>query len=57
MQWHEKFNELRDCSWVELAPMQQQQFEMLERLVAEDSALASANRQVRQAERRPRRLR
>ena len=51
MQLHEKFNELRHCSWVDLAPMQQQQIEMLERLVAEDCALAPANRQVRQAER------
>jgi hypothetical protein len=32
--------------------MQQQQIEMLERLVAEDGALGPANRQVRQAERR-----
>ena len=38
MQLHEKFNELRDSSWVELVRMQQQQIEMLERLVAEDSA-------------------
>jgi uncharacterized membrane protein len=52
MQLHEKFNELRDCSWVDLVRMQQQQIEMLERLVAEDSALAPATRQVRQAERR-----
>jgi hypothetical protein len=52
MQLHEKFNELRDFSWVDLARMQQQQIEMLERLVAEDSALGPANRQVRQAERR-----
>jgi len=36
MQLHEKFNELRDSSWVELVRMQQQQIEMLERLVAED---------------------
>ncbi len=37
MQLHEKFNELRDSSWVELVRMQQQQIEMLERLVSEDS--------------------
>lgn len=36
MQLHEKFNELRDSSWVDLVRMQQQQIEMLERLVAED---------------------
>ena len=35
MQLHEKFNELRDFSWVELVRMQQQQIEMLERLVAQ----------------------
>src|SRR6266508_2298401 len=52
MQLHEKFNELRDFLWVDLVCMQQQQIEMLERLVAEDSALAPATRQVRQAERR-----
>jgi len=38
MQLHEKFNELRDCSWVELVHMQQRQIEMLERLVTEDRA-------------------
>src|SRR5437660_674327 len=38
MQLHEKFNELRDSSWVELVRMQQQQIEMLERLVSEDGA-------------------
>ncbi len=52
MQLHEKFNELHDCSWIELVRMQQRQIEMLERLVAEDSALLPAIRQVRQAERR-----
>ncbi len=36
MQLHEKFNELRDSSWVELVRMQQQQIEMLQQLVAED---------------------
>ncbi len=36
MQLHEKFNELRDSSWVELVRMQQQQIEMLERLLLED---------------------
>ena len=36
MQLHEKFNELRDSSWVELVRIQQQQIEMLERLVAEE---------------------
>ena len=36
MQLHEKFNELRDSSWVELVRMQQQQIEMLERLLSED---------------------
>ena len=34
MQLHEKFNELRDFSWVDLVRMQQRQIEMLERLVA-----------------------
>ena len=34
MHLHEKFNELRDFSWIDLAHMQQQQIEMLERLVA-----------------------
>ncbi len=38
MQLHEKFNELRDFSWVELVRMQQQQIEMLERLVAQSLA-------------------
>ena len=36
MQLHEKFNELRDSSWVELVQMQQQQIKMLERLLSED---------------------
>jgi uncharacterized membrane protein len=36
MQLHEKFNELRDFLWVDLVCMQQQQIEMLERLVAEE---------------------
>ena len=35
MQLHEKFNELRDSYWADLVRMQQQQIEMLERLVAE----------------------
>jgi uncharacterized membrane protein len=35
MQLHEKFNELRDSYWVDLVRMQQQQIEMLERIVAE----------------------
>jgi uncharacterized membrane protein len=35
MQLHEKFNELRDFYWVDLARMQQRQPEMLERMVAE----------------------
>jgi hypothetical protein len=35
MQLHEKFNELRDSSWVDLVRMQQKQIEMLERLVGE----------------------
>lgn len=35
MQLHEKFNELRDFSWVELIRMQQQQIEMLEKLLAQ----------------------
>ncbi|MBI1762376.1 MAG: DUF1003 domain-containing protein [Acidobacteria bacterium] len=38
MQLHEKFNELRDSLWVDLVRMQQQQIEMLERLVATDRA-------------------
>lgn len=36
MQLHEKFNELRDSSWVELLKMQQRQIELLERLLAEN---------------------
>lgn len=36
MQLHEKFNDLRDSAWVELVRMQQQQIEMLERLLSED---------------------
>jgi uncharacterized membrane protein len=36
MQLHEKFNDLRDSSWVELVRMQQQQIEMLERLLSLD---------------------
>jgi uncharacterized membrane protein len=35
MQLHEKFNELRDSYWSDLVRMQQQQIEMLERIVAE----------------------
>ncbi|MBI3649783.1 MAG: DUF1003 domain-containing protein [Acidobacteria bacterium] len=35
LQLHEKFNELRDSYWADLVRMQQQQIEMLERLVAE----------------------
>jgi uncharacterized membrane protein len=38
MQLHEKFNDLRDSSWVDLVRMQQQQIEMLERLLSEDRA-------------------
>ncbi len=38
MQLHEKFNDLRDSLWVDLISMQQQQIEMLERLVSEDRA-------------------
>jgi len=34
MQLHEKLNELRDSYWADLVRMQQQQIEMLERLVA-----------------------
>jgi len=34
MQLHEKFNELRDCSWIELVRMQQRQIDMLEQLVS-----------------------
>ena len=52
MQLHEKFDELRDFSWVDLVRMQQQQIEMLERLVAEDCALASSASRV--SLRRPR---
>lgn len=37
MQLHDKFNELRDSSWVELVRMQQQQIELLEKLVSENS--------------------
>ena len=35
MQLHEKFNELRDSYWADLVRMQQQQIEMLERLMEE----------------------
>jgi uncharacterized membrane protein len=35
MQLHEKFNELRDSYWSDLVRMQQQQIEMLERIVAQ----------------------
>lgn len=35
MQLHEKFNELRDSLWVDLMRTQQQQIEMLEKLVSE----------------------
>lgn len=38
MQLHEKFNELRDSLWVDLMCTQQQQIEMLERLVTENRA-------------------
>lgn len=34
LQLHEKFDELRDSSWVDLVRMQQRQIEMLERLVS-----------------------
>jgi uncharacterized membrane protein len=37
MQLHDKFNELRDSSWVDLVRMQQQQIEMLEKLVSENN--------------------
>ena len=33
MQLHEKFNELRDSYWADLVRMQQQQIEMLERII------------------------
>lgn len=36
MQLHEKFNELRDSLWVDLMRVQQQQIDMLERLVSKD---------------------
>jgi uncharacterized membrane protein len=35
MQLHEKFNELRDNYWSDLVRMQQQQIEMLERIISE----------------------
>jgi uncharacterized membrane protein len=35
MQLHEKFNDLRDRYWAELIQMQQQQIDMLERLINE----------------------
>jgi uncharacterized membrane protein len=35
MQLHEKFNELRDSYWADLVRLQQQQIQMLERLVGE----------------------
>lgn len=37
MQLHDKFDDLRDSCWVDLVRMQQQQIEMLERLVSENS--------------------
>ena len=37
LQLHDKFNELRDSSWVDLVRMQQQQIEMLEKLVSENN--------------------
>ena len=36
MQLHEKFDELRDSLWVDLMRLQQQQIEMLERLLSDD---------------------
>jgi len=36
MQLHEKFNELRDSYWTDLVRMQQQQIEMLERIIKND---------------------
>jgi uncharacterized membrane protein len=38
MQLHEKFNELRDSLWVDLINMQQEQIDMLKRLVSKDDA-------------------
>jgi len=35
MQLHEKFNELRDSYWADLVRMQQQQIEMLERIISD----------------------
>jgi uncharacterized membrane protein len=35
MQLHEKFNELRDSYWTDLVRMQQQQIEMLERIISQ----------------------
>ena len=43
MQLHEKFNELRDNYWAELVRMQQQQIEMLERIVSEICHRESGN--------------
>lgn len=37
MQLHEKFNELRDSYWSDLVRMQQQQIEMLERIISQGS--------------------
>jgi uncharacterized membrane protein len=37
MQLHEKFNELRDSYWADLVRMQQQQIEMLERIISQNS--------------------
>ena len=39
MQLHEKFDSLRDSSWVELVRMQQQQIAMLERLLMTESRI------------------
>jgi len=35
MQLHEKFNELRDSYWADLVRMQQQQIELLERIISD----------------------
>ena len=39
MQLHEKFDSLRDSSWVELVRMQQQQIAMLERLLMTENRI------------------
>ena len=45
MQLHEKFNEMRDSLWMEFVTMQQQQLDMLEKIIAEVTASKRNNPQ------------